>query len=368
MSKTKPKILIIDDDLDYCGVIAETLIDQYQCYFAHDGHSALDQFDAIKPDMVMLDLGLPDMSGFTLAEQIAENAGNHKYSLFVISGDSALDTKLKAFASGADDFIAKPFEIKELISRVAKDLRLLEERKALHIANQEAFQLVDVTMKQASQYSYVMNFFKQLNACDNQQQVVTAFFDAMRFFGLRASIGLRYPTWTLFDFTGGPVSPIEANVFETIVNKGRLIEFGPRMMVNGKKVSFLIKNMPSDDQIKGEVRDYAAALIEGVDAKLEDLALKGGMTLAISDLKQTVHDINDAMTEHNKIVNSVLSDMLQEISASYHSLELTEPQEEFFTHLVEKGVTQLSHSEGALYNTQVDLQRLIQQLEALKLV
>lgn len=367
MPNSKTKILIIDDDLDYCALLAETLIDEYQCYFAHDGQSALDQFAAIKPALVMLDLGLPDISGFTLCQSISAQAGSHLYSLFVISGDCSLDTKLRAFSMGADDFIAKPFEIKELLSRVERDLKLLEEKQALQQSHHEAYQLVDVTMKQASQYSYVMNFFKSLNACSTVAAVADAFFDAMRFFKLKASIVIRVPTTFHADFNGASISPIELNVYEMLANKGRLFEFGQRLMVNGHHVSFLIKNLPNDDAIQGEVRDYTAALVEGIDAKLEELALRSGVSTALSDLKSTVADINAAMQEHNKIMNSVLSDMLTKISSSYHSLELTEVQEEFFTTLVEEGVINLSQSEGALYNTQVDLQRLIDQLEALKL-
>ncbi|WMN58536.1 response regulator transcription factor [Pseudoalteromonas xiamenensis] len=368
MNNTKTKILIIDDDLDYCALIAETLIDQYQCYFAHDGQSALDQFAAVQPSLVMLDLGLPDIPGFALCEKLTSAANGNPYALFIVSGDSSIDTKLKAFAMGADDFIGKPFEIKELISRIERDLKLLKERHALQQSNQEAHQLVEVTMKQASQYSYVMSFFKNLNACTDVEGVIQTFFDAMRFFRLRASISVRKPTPMTLDFNGAQLSPIEANVYETVANKGRLFEFGQRLMVNGKYVSFLVKNMPADDAVKGEVRDYTAAIVEGLEAKLEDLSLRCGMTQAITDLKQTVADISSAINEHNTIVNSVLSDMLTKISSSYHLLELTEVQEDFFTKLVEEGVINLSQSEGALFNTQVDLQRLIKQLEALKLV
>lgn len=367
MPNLKTKILVVDDDLDYCSLLAETFIDDYQCYFAHDGQSALDQFSAVKPALVMLDLGLPDISGLQLCQTLAELANGHLYSLFVISGDSSLETKLKAFSMGADDFIAKPFEIKELILRVARDLKLLEEKNALQQSHHEAYQLVDVTMKQASQYSYVMNFFKSLNACSSIEAVANSFFDAMRFFRLKASICIRSPSHYSADFNGASVSPIELNVYEMLANKGRLFEFGQRLILNGHHVSFLIKNLPSDANVQGEVRDYTAALVEGLDAKLEELALRSGVSNALNELKNTVADINAAMQEHNKIMNSVLSDMLTKISSSYHSLELTEPQEEFFTNLVEEGVVNLSQSEGALYNTQVDLQRLITQLEALKL-
>lgn len=364
----KQEILIIDDDPDYCSLVSELLSAEFECTTAGTGQQGIDSFlGGSQPVIVLVDLGLPDISGFEVCEKLNETDVDHEFAMFVVSGDDNINTKIRAFEAGAADFIAKPFELKELYTRIKRSIQFVEDQTALIEDGDTTKQMANIAMAQASQYSFVMSFFKSLNHCSDHKQVVKLFFDAMSFFNLSASIMINSQVKEYFNAGMSDISPIEKNIYELLSDRGRLYEFGQRLIVNGKNVSFLVKKMPEDEHEAGQVRDFLAALIEGIEAKLKDLELQSGFLYAIAELSDTISGIKSGMLEHNTIMSTVMSDMLTQISASYHSLDLTEEQEQFFTALVESGANKMKGAEALLEKVQLDLQALKSKMELIEM-
>lgn len=94
----------------------------------YDATSFFKAFDSLKPNMVLLDLMLPDMKGEDVLKRIREDKANKDIEIIVLSAKNSIITKVDMLDLGADDYIAKPFEVLELISRVnAKKRRHNEE-------------------------------------------------------------------------------------------------------------------------------------------------------------------------------------------------------------------------------------------------
>ena len=94
---------------------------------------ALPLFDHYRPDLVLLDLHMPRLDGFALMERIREHTPPGEFlPILVLTGDSSTEARLRALAGGASDFLAKPFDVVEIVLRVR---RLLEARE-LHQAVQ----------------------------------------------------------------------------------------------------------------------------------------------------------------------------------------------------------------------------------------
>lgn len=355
----KPQILIIDDDQDYCAMVSEVLGDDFICFSGNTGKAGLDRFfNECKPTVVLVDLNLPDMDGFEICQALREPHVDHLFSIFVVSGDESVSSKIHAFDAGADDYISKPFELKELVSRINRSVHYIEAQQTIKSDGESTKEFANVAMAQASQYSYVMNFFKALNHCEHYMQVVNLFFEAMSFFKLQASILIKTDKQEYFSCNLSDLSPIEKNIYELLGSKGRLYEFGSRLMVNGESVSFLIKNLPSDEQEAGQARDFLAALIEGMEAKLKDLEIKSGFVSAVEELNLAIVHIKEGIVGQNTVITGVMLDMLTEMSASYHSLDLSEEQEAFFTHLIEQGAKKMNNAQGVLNTIQEDLEGL----------
>ena len=100
-------------------IINKTLSKQgYDVVSFYDGTSFIKAFDENKPDMVLLDMMLPDLSGAHLLQYIRKDSANDHIPVVIISANSLVTDKVDGLDMGADDYIAKPFDLLELMSRV----------------------------------------------------------------------------------------------------------------------------------------------------------------------------------------------------------------------------------------------------------
>lgn len=110
------KILIADDDPQILRALRITLTARgYQVVTAHDGKAALDAATSVHPDIVVLDLGMPGLTGVQVIEAIR---GWSQVPILVVSGRSESRDKVEALDAGADDYVTKPFAADELLARI----------------------------------------------------------------------------------------------------------------------------------------------------------------------------------------------------------------------------------------------------------
>ncbi|GAC1311390.1 MAG: response regulator transcription factor [Vulcanimicrobiaceae bacterium] len=124
---TRARILIIEDDSEIAS-FEETMLGRanYRTQVAYTGAAGLALLESFKPDVVLLDIGLPDMSGLDVCTAIAETADAY---ILMVSGHSGEDVKLTGLGLGADDFISKPFSGNELVARIGSFLRRRERAR-----------------------------------------------------------------------------------------------------------------------------------------------------------------------------------------------------------------------------------------------
>jgi two-component system, OmpR family, alkaline phosphatase synthesis response regulator PhoP len=113
------KILIVEDNDNLGDTLVEYLQEiGHQAELAKDLNSARKIFSTLRPNIVLLDIGLPDGSGLALATEL--RAIRKDFVLLFLSAQNDPDTKVQGFETGADDYITKPFALKELIMRLDK--------------------------------------------------------------------------------------------------------------------------------------------------------------------------------------------------------------------------------------------------------
>lgn len=123
---TKPKVLLVEDDAAMARLIQGNLKDEsIDIYHAKDGHDALAYLEAQFPQVVLLDLNLPDMDGMDILRHIAEQ--QIPSSVIVITAHGSVDIAVKSMQVGAFDFLEKPFSS----NRLAITLRNALERQRL---------------------------------------------------------------------------------------------------------------------------------------------------------------------------------------------------------------------------------------------
>jgi two-component system, OmpR family, KDP operon response regulator KdpE len=114
-------ILIVDDEPNILATVAPLLRNNsYAVLSAMTGRAALDIVERDKPDLIVLDLGLPDLDGVEVCRQVRQTSGA---PIIVLSARGAEGDKVAALDAGADDYVTKPFGAEELLARIRAALR-----------------------------------------------------------------------------------------------------------------------------------------------------------------------------------------------------------------------------------------------------
>ncbi|HBG1535963.1 response regulator [Clostridioides difficile] len=118
----KPLVLIVEDDKPICKFIKVSLETQnYRCIETDNGGTAISLIHSLDPDLIILDLGLPDIDGIEVIGRVRACAKTNK--IIVVSAREHERDKVEALDGGADDYLTKPFSVTELLARVRVALR-----------------------------------------------------------------------------------------------------------------------------------------------------------------------------------------------------------------------------------------------------
>jgi pilus assembly protein CpaE len=125
------RILVIDDEPINHQLVARALLQlQWEIHFAADGKTGISQARSLKPDIIITDVMMPDITGYEVTRILRREPQFAATPILVLTAQSGLEDKLKSFEVGADDHLTKPFESAELVGRVTALLRRTEAMKA----------------------------------------------------------------------------------------------------------------------------------------------------------------------------------------------------------------------------------------------
>ena len=127
-------ILLVDDEIKITEVIKAYLDKEgYNTFIAHDGQKALELFTQEEFDLVILDRMLPDISGEEICKRIRETSLVH---IIMLTAKTEDDAKIDGFNLGCDDYVCKPFNVKELVLRIKAVFRKIEKEEIIKVGDE----------------------------------------------------------------------------------------------------------------------------------------------------------------------------------------------------------------------------------------
>ena len=133
----KTVVMVVEDDLPIMNLIVTTLkTHDYKYLTANNGQNAIMQASSYNPDIILLDLGLPDIDGIEVIKQIRTWSNT---PIIVISARSEDSDKIEALDCGADDYLTKPFSVEELLARLRVTQRRLSFMQSQISASDSVF-------------------------------------------------------------------------------------------------------------------------------------------------------------------------------------------------------------------------------------
>lgn len=138
----RSKVLVVDDSVENIEIIEYILADmEYDIYKALNGKEALEKINKVEPDIILLDVVMPGMSGFEVAKCVKNDKNTRLIPIIMITALDRREDRLKGLAAGVDDFITKPVNVFELRARINNLLKLREYINELENAEQVIFSL-----------------------------------------------------------------------------------------------------------------------------------------------------------------------------------------------------------------------------------
>jgi two-component system response regulator MtrA len=148
----KTHILIVEDDSSTAGMLKELLESSgYQVLIAGSGAQAKAMADEFRPDLIILDLMLPDMDGLVLCSELRSQA-QRDIPIIVCSGTSRKRDAILALRLGADDFVSKPFDIYDLEARIEAVLRRAHQQAQQHASEPDHYRVGDLVIDRSRRH------------------------------------------------------------------------------------------------------------------------------------------------------------------------------------------------------------------------
>jgi len=355
-------ILIIEDDPQYQNLLLESLTEQYDIHIASNIKQADELLSGVQPEIVIADVNLPDGSGIEFCKSKLESEIMKKACIIFISGGKDISSKVEAYDAGGMDYIEKPFSIMELIAKIKQVSTYQSRRKNLAKGVDEAHSMATQSLKDAAYYGDIVQFYKNLLHCRDEQQIAQELFRFMGPKKLCTAIEFRSNNSSSnFDQQNGVCSAIEINLFELLQNNGRLFEFGKRIIVNDKHVSFLIKNMPDDEGEQGRIRDYIAVLAEGMEARYRDILRQRVLNTVMQQLQVLAHKLLESVEKDNS--SEIMETFSLDLKMSFHVLDLSESQEVYLAQVIDDMIKRKESTEHSASDIGLEVSQILSLME-----
>jgi len=356
-------ILIVDDEPEMRELHQLLLLDAgFQVISAEDGKNAIEIIEKGETpiDVVLSDVVMPEMDGYELCKYVKNHEDLPEIPFIFISSLETLEEKTKGFESGADDYITKPLQPKELAYKIKN---LLELNKRNSELNKQVMDSQAATMQIMNFYGdlgQILEFYKVSIGAKSFAELSEQLFEVTRAYNLSCSIQYHLPDEIVNFGDKGEISPLEANVITLARKKARFFSFGARLVINYDTFSVLIKNMPVDDAERlGTLRDSLGVLCNAIEARVEAL-LREEVDAKKAKIVDVMHEVLEqtkvAFADIQKANVGAIDGMMDDIENAFFSLGLSEPQEERIREIVKACLnkTNQAFKKGLILNAMFD--------------
>lgn len=371
--ENKRKVFVVDDDPVLLEVLLDALGGDFALTVFPSGERCLDALATGEPDIVILDLSLPGMSGIDVCRHLKANWETQDIPVLFISASDDIETHLMCYEAGGEDFITKPFDSAQLLHKLRVAARILDQKRSLNEQAGYAQRTAMSAMVSMGELGVVLQFLSKSFACGTQEELAATLLESMRQYELNAAIQLRMGDQTDSFSESGHNLPLEVSVLNHVRHSGRIFQFKTRCVFNYGHVTLLVNNMPLADVDRcGRIRDNVALLAEGADARMraieaEELARhrRAGIEAALPQVRTTLDLVQSNYRRDSMELTQAMIDFQEALGKSFISLGLTDGQEESLTALANDYMQRMVASQDASLQTIGQLQALAKTLEML---
>ncbi len=357
---TKPvDILIVDDDKFAQKMIQRALSEEsFRLRIAMNGEEGLEEARKKAPDVIVLDVEMPGLSGYEVCNILRQEEGTLDVPIVFLSSHSSLRERMQGYEAGADDYIVKPFDAEHLLAKITVLIKYQQERKELKAQYELAQKTAITAMAGTSELSVAMNFIEKTYAYGNYEALANGLFQATDQFQLSCCLLICEGDFescnndcdsckqNILFSSDGSVKPLEQEMLEMADEGQRFLDFGLRTIINYPGIKLLVRNMPLDNmEFYGRIKDILPVLLSAMEKKIH--ALKTEQSLhnystellgSFGRIRTNLYYLAKRLIANQASSADVMVKMTHELNNDLLGMGLEEDQEEYLLNRIDAAI------------------------------
>ncbi|MCP4488698.1 MAG: response regulator [Gammaproteobacteria bacterium] len=363
-----PSILLAEPSQTSIDIFLRLFENDYRVSIVNDGQACQAYIAKSPPDLLIISDQLADIKVLELCEKIRSCDEPHYFPIILLSESCDPVNLLAAYEAGYDEYATRPTDLENEPLLRARLSQLLQRHSNQLVKQSQVYQPDTPIgiMQGMGEIGNIILFLQNSCSCPDYELLSSAFFEVLANYGLTGTLMIcgNHDGGSVFISSYGEQNNLENSVLESCRNKGTFVEFGNRSICNGSQCSFVIRNLPAEDEIKtGQLRSHLAAILAGMDARLKAINVERNLIEKQASVHKTIDDTRstlallDAVNKRQRNDHAaVLVDLGENIESAFFNLGLTDEQEEFFTDAIEEARS----ISDALYESAGDLDAQLQ--------
>lgn len=342
------QVLVVDDDRTTRALHRGILAKQFDVLSAESGIEALKACEQRLPDLVLLDIGMPDLDGIETCRRLRETAS---IPVIFVTAHESVEEHLKAYDAGGDDIVTKPVRSEILLRKVA--LAIGQHRKEASLAREKESlrQMAMNFLSSMGQNGILLNFMRASVACRSHRALAEKLLETTRELGVECSVMIRHQDGPTVLTSKGETTDLEKSILEKSSTMGRIFQFKHRLVVNYDRVSIIATNMPDDrddPEQAGRLRDDIAILAEtteglcdNVDMRLESMHRAEQLQIALGGAVAAIEALRGRYMATLADTSVMLRQMVGDVEKTYSWLGINQEQEEAISQALDQSTQRI---------------------------
>lgn len=310
------QILIVDDHPANLASLEEILRESYRITTALNGQICLDLTYQLHPDLILLDVDMPVMDGLSVCRKLKADPSTTLIPIIFVTALSRLEERLAGYRAGADDYVSKPYDVHELLAKIRIALNNSHDLKVVKQRSHQLESDVVESLSTCRELDALRQFAQNVSGCIDVRSLGDCLLQTFDRFGLRVIV--RMLGNSHYFSHAGEVGALDQEMMEAMYDKGRMIDFGHRTLINAEHLSVLVRNMPVHDSIRYRRWKENINLLVGVMNNCIDAVdapslqqHQASLNLLVKGLDQLIESLQDpAMQIDQEHTTSHLSQLL----------------------------------------------------------
>lgn len=269
----QPKVLIVDDDDLSPVLLGRVLGNQFTFEHAGSGETALAAVETVKPAIILMDVEMPGgMSGYDACRAIKHLPASAQIPVFFLSAHTEAEDRLKAYESGGDDYISKPFNAEEIRHKLTLALANQTRRNELADKAHRAASMAMTSIREAASVGLILGFLGDIVRQTEHAQIAESTLSTLERFQMQGAVQLRDGGKTYSRNSAGSCTPVEEAVLAQMAGENRIVDLGDRSAFNYERATIIAYNMPLHDPgLYGRLKDTVVKMAEALDIHMRSL-------------------------------------------------------------------------------------------------